>query len=74
MDRSQEKMVAAAFAIMKQALEDIHNGINLGKWSEEIDNAIDELNRQINNSDEIAGYERLKNELFYLKYLIAEKQ
>lgn len=59
--------------IWTQAWFDISEGKSLERWEDDIDGAIAEVDKLIQNaSGKIDGYLKLKNELFFLKYLIAE--
>lgn len=68
-----EKRMDIITKMYKAAFEDINNGVNLDKWNKDVSEAIKEIESLIAKSDNTAGYEKLKNELYYLKYLIAEK-
>ena len=60
--------------IMQQALDEVMCGKNLDKWDKEASEAIEEIDSLIKQTGgPVAGYEKLKNELWFLKYLIAEK-
>jgi len=56
-------------------IKDVMQEKNLQKWDKDISEAIEEINSLIKKTDgPIAGYEKMKNELFFLKYIISEIQ
>ncbi len=61
---------------MKQALEDIRNGRNIEKWKKNLDESIIEIDIKINaakgKNEPFESMEAIKNDVFYLKYLIKE--
>lgn len=64
-----------ALLITKKALEEIKEGINLESWEFQVNEAIGEVDSLIQtNGSKGTGYEKLKNELYFIKYLIAEKK
>lgn len=67
-----KKRLNIIFERYKAAFNDINNGVNLDKWNKDVSEAIKEI-ELIEESGNGMGYEKLKNELYYLKYLIAEK-
>ncbi len=56
-------------------IKDVMQEKNLEKWDKDIGEAIEEIDSLIKQTDgPVAGYEKLKNELWFLKYLISEIQ
>jgi hypothetical protein len=60
-------------AIYKEMLSDILNGQNLDKHLKDVEAAINDLNEKIRLSDNSEGFKKLKNELYYLKLQILER-
>ncbi|MEO6134377.1 MAG: hypothetical protein ABIP35_04445 [Ginsengibacter sp.] len=58
--------------LYQTAHAEIIEGQNLDKWDSQLTKALQVI--ELYFKDSSAGYEKLKNELFYLKYLISENK
>jgi len=67
--------IAKSGSLYATIIKDILHEKNLDKWDKDISEAIEEINTLIKKTDgPTTGYEKMKNELFFLKYMIAEMQ
>ena len=75
--QSDEERISFSIKQYKFIIADINNGIDLDKHLTEIEAAIKEVDlliiRAKKEGTKTEGYENLKNELYYLKFLILEK-
>ena len=71
------KQVETVTGLYRKILTDILNNVNLEHHKKDVEGAIGEVEISINSAKEagtpFVGLEKLKNELYYLKYEILER-
>lgn len=70
-NKQQEEISNKIKALYFQAHTEINEGMNLDVWEKQLNESLKVIEHYLKND---SGYDKLRNELFYLKYLIAEKK
>jgi hypothetical protein len=70
-NRKRDERFKALRALYEKAIIEINDGKNIDKWDESLDKSIKVMEEYLKGAK---GYEKIRNDLFFLKYLIAEKK
>lgn len=77
MDSIDYNQAEKVIGLYKKILSDIRNDVNLDIHKKDVDGAIKEVENSIHSAKRsgtpYVGLEKLKNELYYLKYEILER-